>query len=301
MSSKFHGIYPMLYAYFGPDGRLDRQAMKRQIDACIAAGVHGIAILGVVTEFNKLDVNERRQLIEWTAEDVGGRVPLAVTVGEMSVHGQIEIARLAAEVKADWIILQPPSVKNISEAELVSFFGKVAEAATLPVGIQNAPGNLDVFLSAASLKTLNRNHANVSLLKGEGSIDYVRQLMDGTDGVFTLFNGRAGYELPSTMRLGCAGMVPAVDVADVMVKVWNLFRNGDDASVAEAETLHASVLPYLNYVMASGEHMLCYGKRLFAQRVGIEEVHPRHPCILPHAFGEDIVKRYTAALPSLRA
>jgi 4-hydroxy-tetrahydrodipicolinate synthase len=298
---QFHGIYPMIYAFFGPDGRLDRQAMKRQVEACVASGVHGVAILGIVTEFNKLDVNERRQVIEWTAEDLNGRLPLAVTANEMSVHGQIEIVRLAAEVKADWVILQPPPVRNVPEAELVSFFGKVADASTLPVAIQNNPVNLDVVLSAGALKTLNRNHGNVTLLKGEGPIDYVRRLMQDTDGAFTVFNGRGGMELPSSMRLGCAGLIPAPEVSDVLARIYNLFRKGDDVSIAEAERLHASVLPLLTYVMASPEHMLCYGKRLYARRIGVEEVHPRHPCIEPHEFGTAIVERYSAALPPLLA
>jgi len=296
---KFHGIYPMIYAFFGPDGRLDRAVMKRQVEACVASGVHGVAILGIVTEFNKLDVNERRQVIEWTAEDLAGRLPLAVTANEMSVHGQIEIVKLAAEVKADWVILQPPPVRNVPEAELVSFFGKVADASTLPVAIQNNPVNLDVVLSAGALKTLNRNHPNVSLLKGEGPIDYVRRLMADTDGVFTIFNGRGGMELPSSMRLGCAGLIPAPEVSDVLAKIYDLFRKGDDASIAEAERLHMGVLPLLTYVMASPEHMLCYGKRLYAKRIGVEEVHPRHPCIAPHEFGTAIVERYSADLPRL--
>jgi 4-hydroxy-tetrahydrodipicolinate synthase len=296
---KFHGIYPMIYAFFGPDGRLDRQAMKRQIEACVASGVHGVAILGIVTEYNKLDVNERRQVIEWTAEDLAGRLPLAVTANEMSIHGQVGIVRLAAEVGADWVILQPPPVRNVPEPELVSFFGKVAEASTLPVAIQNNPVNLDVVLSAGALKTLNRNHPNVNMLKGEGPIDYVRRLMADTDGAFTIFNGRGGMELPSSMRLGCAGLIPAPEVSDVLARIYDLFRKGDDASIAEAERLHAGVLPLLTYVMASPEHMLCYGKRLFARRIGVNEVHPRHPCIMPHEFGTAIVDRYSAGLAPL--
>jgi 2-keto-3-deoxy-L-arabinonate dehydratase len=300
-ASQFHGIYPMIYSFFGPDGRLDRQAMKRQVEACVASGVHGVAILGIVTEFNKLDVNERRQIIEWTAEDLAGRLPLAVTANEMSVHGQVEIVKLAAAVKADWVILQPPPIRNVPESELVSFFGKVAEASTLPVAIQNNPVNLDVVLSATALKTLNRNHPNVNLLKGEGPIDYVRRLMDDTGGVFTVFNGRGGMELPSSMRLGCAGLIPAPEVSDMLAKIYDLFRKGDEGSIAEAERLHAKLLPLLTYVMASPEHMLCYGKRLYARRIGVDQVHPRHPCILPHEFGTAIVERYSADLPPLLA
>lgn len=297
MSEPFHGIYPMIYAFFGADGRLDRQAMKRQTEAYVKSGVHGIAILGIVTEFNKLDVVERRQIIEWTAEDLKGRLPLAVTVNEMSVPGQIDIVKHAAEVGADWVILQPPPVKNVSENELVSFLGKVADAATIPVAIQNNPMNLDVWLSNGSLKSLHRNHANITLLKGEGTIEYVRRLMEETDGVFRVFNGRGGLELPSSMRLGCAGLIPAPDCVDVLARVYDLFRKGDEASIVEAERLHASILPLLTYIMASPEHMLCYGKRMFARRIGLTEVHPRHPCIMPSSFGEQVVRHYSAALP----
>lgn len=299
MNKEFHGIYPMIYAFFDSDGQLDRNAMKRQIDKLVRSGVHGIAILGIVTEFNKLDVNERRQIIEWTAEDLAGRLPLAVTINEASINGQIEIARLAAEVHADWIILQPPPVKNISESELVSFLGAVAEKATLPVAVQNNPKNLDVSLSGSALKSLHRNHTNITLLKGEGPIEYVRRLIEETDGLFQVFNGMGGLELPSSMRLGCSGLIPAPECADVMAKIYDLFRRGDDVSISEAEQLHASILPLLTFVMASPEHMLCYGKRLFAKRLAIGSFNPRRPCIHPSRFGEEIIKRYSATLPPL--
>ena len=60
----FGGIYPMLYAFFGADGQLDRQAMSRQVDACVAAGVHGLAVGGLASECNKLSTAERRTMLD---------------------------------------------------------------------------------------------------------------------------------------------------------------------------------------------------------------------------------------------
>ena len=60
---RFAGIYPMLYTFFDEAGGLDRAAMRAQIEFCIAAGVSGIAILGIVGEFNKMDVAERRAVL----------------------------------------------------------------------------------------------------------------------------------------------------------------------------------------------------------------------------------------------
>ncbi|MBM3523213.1 MAG: hypothetical protein FJX57_09665, partial [Alphaproteobacteria bacterium] len=74
------GVYPILYALFDRAGRLDAGAMNAQVEACLRAGAHGIAVLGLVTEVNKLETAERRALVELVARDIAGRVPLAVTV-----------------------------------------------------------------------------------------------------------------------------------------------------------------------------------------------------------------------------
>ena len=45
-----HGIHAILYALFDEAERLDRDAMRRQVGICLAAGVHGMAALGLATE-----------------------------------------------------------------------------------------------------------------------------------------------------------------------------------------------------------------------------------------------------------
>jgi 4-hydroxy-tetrahydrodipicolinate synthase len=295
---RFTGLYPMLYTFFAADGGLDRAAMKKQVDVCVAAGASGIAILGIVGEFNKMNVDERRRVVEVVAEDLNGRLPLAVTVCETSVSGQIEFMRTAEAVKADWVILQPPPIKGIPEGELVRFFGAVAEKAKLPVAIQNNPVNLDVWLTDNGLKTLNRNHANVDLLKGEGPVHVVRRTVEETGGVYDIFCGLGGKELPMSMKAGCIGCVPAPDCIDVQVRILKLIGEGKHE---EAERLHKDILPYLYFVLHSPEHMLCYGKRLFAKRAGIGAIHPRAPHLQPNEFSTGVIEHYARGLKPLQA
>ena len=47
MTTGFHGIYPILYAFFDRDGRLDRGIMRAQVEACVRHGAHGLAVLGL--------------------------------------------------------------------------------------------------------------------------------------------------------------------------------------------------------------------------------------------------------------
>jgi 2-keto-3-deoxy-L-arabinonate dehydratase len=140
--SSYSGVYPILYAFYDKNGRIDDGLMRLQVDKCISAGAHGIAVLGLVTEVHKLDVNERRHLVEVVGRAIDGRVPYAVTVGEQSVQGQIDFARMAQANGASWVILQPPSIKGYVESEYVRFLGQVADALELPVAVQNNPVNM---------------------------------------------------------------------------------------------------------------------------------------------------------------
>ncbi|MGB1008019.1 MAG: dihydrodipicolinate synthase family protein, partial [Thalassobaculaceae bacterium] len=142
-----HGIYPMLYSFYAADGGLDRGAHRAQTEACVAAGVHGLATGGLASDCRRLTAAEKRQTIAWLAEDCAGRVPFSVTLSEPTAAEQVTMAEVAAAHGAGWLVLQPPPLAQASDEDLIAFFGAIADAVTLPVGIQNAPEYIGIGLS----------------------------------------------------------------------------------------------------------------------------------------------------------
>jgi 2-keto-3-deoxy-L-arabinonate dehydratase len=296
---RYSGIYPVLYAFWDAQGRLDRELMRAQVEHCIAAGAHGIVVLGLVTEVHKMDVNERLHCVEMVGELIGGRVPYAVTVGEPTVHGQIAFSRAAKAAGADWVILQPPSIKGFSEAELIRFFGAVAEALDTDVAVQNNPVNLDVWLSVQGLVTLAKNHPNITLLKGEGfSVDIAR-VIEETQGHFAVFGGHGGKEFPTLLRSGGAGLIPAPDCLRVQVRMFELAQERTPVSMAELERLHREILPVIVFMTHAVPSLLTYGKRLFAAKLGFPEPNDRLPTAKPTAFGLAEVARFLSDLQNV--
>jgi 2-keto-3-deoxy-L-arabinonate dehydratase len=298
----FRGVYPMLYAFFDAGGRLERGAMRAQVEYCVANGVHGIAALGLGTEVSKLEPEERRQVMEWAAEDLRGRLPLAITVFGATPQEQIAFARAAAARGADWVILQPPQPTKdqmgepITEDQLVDFFGEVADAAPVPVAIQNAPRYIGVGLSGAGLDRLSRDHPNVRLLKAEGSAVETQSLIELTEGRMAVFQGRGGMEFIDVMRAGCVGMIPSVESCHVQAQIFELMQTGRATDEAGAERLYAQLTPLIMFLMQSVDQFLCYGKRLTARRLGLAAVHDRQPAQAPTAFGLDCLTRHAAVL-----
>jgi 2-keto-3-deoxy-L-arabinonate dehydratase len=248
---------------------------------------------------NKLSTAERRQLMDWVAEDIGGKVPLTVTVAETSVGGQIEFVKAAAAVGAKWAILQPPLVKHVPESELIRFFGAVADASPIPIAIQNAPEYLGIGLSNAGVRALHRTHPNFSIIKLEATAISIASLLNDVEGELDVFNGRDGIEMLDSMRAGAVGIIPGGEAFDVLARAFDHMVSGTEAGIAEAERLYAKVLPLLILLMESMDTFLVYGKPVLGHRLGIAETKPRLPSTPPTAFGLAMAKRYAEMLGKL--
>jgi 4-hydroxy-tetrahydrodipicolinate synthase len=296
---RFHGVYPVLYAFFDRDGRLDRDAMARQVEHCIAAGAHGLMVPGLVTEVHKLESDERQAVIDLVGELNAGRLPYAVTIGDATQPEQCASARRAREAGADWVILQPPPSHEGSETDLIGFFGRTADALDCPVAIQHNPFNLPVWLSVEGMIALHRQHPNFSVLKGEGTAVETQQLVAGTDGRLAVFGGHGGIEFLSALRAGAAGLIPAPDCLPVQTRIYELFREGTPESIREAERLHKEVLPLIVFMVRSIPALLCYGKRFMGRRLGLAEVRDRTPALSPSAFGLAEMERLYRDLEAL--
>ena len=264
--------------------------MARQVELCLAANVTGIAALGLATEVAKLSFEERCTLMDWVSEDVAGRVPLGFTIYGQSVAEQIAMVRKAERAKADWLILQPPQVGAYPEDEYFDFFGRVMRATGLPVAIQNAPQYLGRSLSSDSVQRLRAGHHNFRLIKSESSAAEAAELIAMAGADFKVFNGRGGAELLECLDAGCEGFLLAPDIADLSAEVMRFHELGDKSAAADA---YAALLPTIKFVMQSIEHLVCYGKRLFALRAGIH-VLDRAPALRPDSANLELLAQIAA-------
>lgn len=294
MHTQFGGIYPILYAFFGADGALDMAAMRRQIAACIAHPCHGIAALGLATEVNKLAPAEKRAIVALLAEQNSGQKPLAITISGNSVDEQAALADHARAHGAAWLILQPPGERGQPEQYFFDFFAEVMARTDLPCAIQNAPEYLGVGLTPDGIARLAALRPNFILLKGEGPAVHMRTVIESNPEM-AVFNGRGGLELIDNLRAGCAGMIIGVDSFDWQARAFEAWQAGD---LNEAERLYAVILPGIVFMMQSIEHLVCYGKRIAAARLGLS-VHDRRPGIAATDFGNAMALRFAAVLGPL--
>jgi len=275
------------YALFNKAGYLDREAMDRQIQLCVQAGVDGFVILGLATEVHKLNHEERETCVKWIAAAIDGRIPFAVTVTGDTIAVQEAAIAHAAQCGASWCVLQLPA--GVEEAACVRFVEAVAADSPLPLALQLAPTLGARSLSRSSLVSCFERNSALVAVKAELPAVEVAELRRELPPHCRILAGRGGLEFTDLLAAQVDGFVLAPDLIDKALLAWNSWQAGDCIAAGDA---YARLLAPAVFQMQSLDHLLCYGKRLFAARTGLT-ARDRRPCLAPTSFGLERVAAYS--------
>jgi len=248
MNQPMRGIFPVLQTPLDANGELDVEGLRREVRFCIEAGAHGLVYPALGSELQYLSDRERQQLVEVVVAEAHGQVPVIVGVSAPSAAIAAEHARHAGQAQAQAVMALPPYITPGSPDEIMDYYRAIGQAADLPIVVQNAaPG-----LSPDFLIRLLREIEQIRYIKEEASPSahnlsaVVRATGNRCDGIF---GGAFGRWMLSELRRGACGFMPAAEVVDVYVQVWDAFESGDEAS---ARRIFNQILPLINLLLLLG-------------------------------------------------
>jgi 4-hydroxy-tetrahydrodipicolinate synthase len=242
---QMRGVFTIPVTPFDRDGALDEAALRRCAEFCVHAGAHGLVAPVNASEFTSLTDAERLRVAAVVVETVGRRRPVVIGVSGTSGRHAATFARDARRIGADAVIAMPPYVRKAAGDEILEYFRVVAGAAELPVFIQNYQAPVGTPLSAAVLGRIVREVDGVEYVKEEtlpaGHVitEVLRQAGPRLRGVM---GGMAGRFLLDEHRRGICGTMPACEVTDVHVQLWDALEAGDDK---RARAIYQRLLPLL--------------------------------------------------------
>jgi 4-hydroxy-tetrahydrodipicolinate synthase len=139
MTVTWRGVFPAVCTQFHADYSLNVPATLAHIDAMLAAGIHGLVMMGSVGENTTLEPSEKRELLKAVVAHVGKRVPVLVGVAEYTTAGACRWAAEAAKLGAGGLMVLPPMVYKSDDRETIAHFRTVARASDLPIMVYNNP------------------------------------------------------------------------------------------------------------------------------------------------------------------
>jgi len=242
----FRGVFAIPVSPFDEHGNLDEAALRRCVDFCLAGGAHGIVTPVNASEFYTLTDDERKRTAEIAVEQVNGRIPVIIGVSGITIRHAVELSRHANAIGADAVIAMPPYLRKAPMTEIYAYYRAISEAVSIPIWIQDYPAPLGTPMPVDFLCRLIHELDHVDFLKEE--VQPAGQIMTAVmqragPKLKGVMGGAAGRYLMDEYRRGSCGVMPACEVVDLHVHLWNLLESGD---MAAARDFYRRLLPLLN-------------------------------------------------------
>lgn len=256
------GILPAIPTIFDSDGRPNLSDQRSVVRFALSCGAAGIVFPGVASECAELSETERQNLLEVVTEEVDGRIPIVVGASASDSGTSVRIGQHARELGLNHFMIMAASHLGLDVEAHQKFFGEIAAA--LPeceIMLQNAPSPIGAGLGPQAVCQVANAIPNIRYIKEETlpSGPRITWLVENRpETVRGILGGGGSRYIIDELNRGAIGAIPAVELLDLHVALFDAHKNGQNATSRE---LYRQSLPLLVaqmiYRMRLTKYVLC--------------------------------------------
>lgn len=187
-------------------GKIDYEALKRNIDFQIQNGTDSIIICGTTGECATLTDKEHRECIEFTVAHVNHRVPVIAGTGSNDTSYAIELSKHAASAGADGLLLVTPYYNKATPLGLIKHFSAIADSVDIPSLIYNVPSRTGCNVPVSVFSVLSEHENIVGVKEASGNISQVAQIAEACGEKLDIYSGNDDQIVP-VLALGGKGVI----------------------------------------------------------------------------------------------
>jgi dihydrodipicolinate synthase/N-acetylneuraminate lyase len=238
------GVFPAVTTQFREDLSVDIDATGRVIEGLIRDGVSGLIVCGTVGENCSLARNEKIAVMEAAKSVARGRVPVISGIAEFTPAFAIDMAKEAARIGLDGVMVMPALVYSSKPHETAAHFRSVAKATDLPVMVYNNPPIYKNDVTPEILASLADCETIVCFKESSGDTRRFIDLKNMVGDRFLLFAGLDDVVVESIL-VGAVGWVSGLSNAFPR-EGETLFRLASTGRYDEAMSLYRWFMPLLH-------------------------------------------------------
>lgn len=242
----FTGCCPALVTPFDEGGSIHFDALARQIDYQIAAGVNALCVCGTTGESATLSVEEHDRLVEFCVRRSAGRAKVIAGTGSNSTAMAVELSCRAQALGADALLVVTPYYNKASQAGLLRHYEAIAARTDLPIILYNVPGRTGMSFTAETYRILAQNPKFNGVKEASGNLSLITHTRLLCPDDFYLWSGNDDQVVPM-MAMGARGVISVASniVPDVMVQLCRLCLDGDFPAAARLQIKYTPLIDAL--------------------------------------------------------
>jgi 4-hydroxy-tetrahydrodipicolinate synthase len=228
--TSLRGIVPALITPLDTAGHVDDASVETLVEFQVAAGVHGLLILGSTGEGPLLAVEDKLRLVRATVQASRGRLPVMVGIAHSSPAESVAFGRQAHAAGANALVTTPPFYFLSSQAELIGYFRSLRARLELPLITYDVPSAAKTKLAAATVGSLAEEGLIIGIKDSSGDLAGFRETIVATQHLpeFRAFTGSEHYVDAAMLVGGHGGVLGLASVIPrLYVEIYDAVCAGD--------------------------------------------------------------------------
>jgi len=169
----WNGVMPAITTCFREDLSIDHAFMAKHCNWLLDNGCTGVVALGSLGEGATLSFDEKLQILRTCVAAVRSRRPVVASISSLTTSEAVALAKAAAELGCDGLMVLPPYVYRGSWREMQMHVAAVFRATSLPCMLYNNPVAYGTDFLPVQICELAADHENLQAVK-ESSTDVRR-------------------------------------------------------------------------------------------------------------------------------
>ena len=241
--TRLTGCGTALATPFTRGGALDERALRGFVDWQIDEGIDFVVPCGSTGEAATMSVAEHCRVVEITATQAKGRVPVVAGAGSNDTAKAIELSRLVKEAGATHLLHVSPMYNKPPQRGIVAHFTAIADSTTLPIVVYNVPGRTGSNIEAATTLELAKHPRIISVKEASANLPQITDCILGRPSGFTVLSGDDELTLP-ILALGGDGLISVVSNAAPR-QMTTLVRQAREGDFDAARDTHLKLLAWM--------------------------------------------------------
>jgi 4-hydroxy-tetrahydrodipicolinate synthase len=268
------GIVPILATPFHDDESLDLDSLTRLIEFMTGAGVDGITVLGVLGESNRMNDEERAQIVQCAVTAAQNRVPVIVGASHSGTAVVRHYSKMAEDLGANAVMITPSREAVPDDDRIVASYTRIADGLSIPIVLQDHPASTEVHMSVALMLRLLKTVPAIRCIKEEAvpTAPKVRALREGSkDNPVPILTGLGALYAPFDLEAGSDGFNTGFAFPEVLRAMLHAAQRSGWKRVHE---IYAWFAPLIVFEQQPG---VAIRKEILRRRGLLATARARHP------------------------
>lgn len=280
-----YGIITVLNTPFTSSDILDIQALQRNVEEALQAGVHGFLVPAMAAEVYKLTPQERLKMVESVLETVNGKVPVFAGAGETDLDRSRQLLKGYIGLGCKHVLFQIPFE---DEMQFKAHFMELAELQPEVIMLQDWDAGgyglpddliLELFEEVEAFRCLKIETV-------PAGVKYSK-ILELTQGRLHVSGGWAVTQMLEGLQRGVHAFMPT-GMHYIYTQIYNDYFAGN---YQKAQKLFETILPILSFANQHLDISIHFFKRLLYRQGIYPTPNVRSPILPLDAVHEEIAER----------